>query len=79
MDEKILIADDEQEIADLVELYLKNEGFQVLKCYDGTAAMKAAETEVPDLTTWPFRWQRIRRMANSVGVRLKGFSFKKHS
>ena len=45
MDEKILIADDEQEIADLVELYLKNEGFQVLKCYDGTAAMKAAETE----------------------------------
>ena len=49
MDEKILIADDEQEIADLVELYLKNEGFQVLKCYDGTAAMKAAETEVPDL------------------------------
>ena len=49
MDEKILIADDEQEIADLVELYLKNEGFQVLKCYDGTAAMKVAETEVPDL------------------------------
>ena len=34
MDEKILVADDEIEIADLVELYLKNEGFQVQKCYE---------------------------------------------
>ncbi|MCI9144062.1 MAG: response regulator transcription factor, partial [Lachnospiraceae bacterium] len=42
MNEKILVADDEKEIADLVELYLKNEGFQVLKYYDGAQAMKAA-------------------------------------
>ena len=32
--QKILVADDEIEIADLVELYLKNEGFQVQKYYD---------------------------------------------
>ena len=28
MDEKILVAEDEKEIADLVALYLENEGFQ---------------------------------------------------
>lgn len=32
---KILIVDDEQAIADLVELYLKNEGFEVIKFYSG--------------------------------------------
>lgn len=49
MGEKILIADDEREIADLVELYLQNEGFQVLKCYDGTKAMLTVEKERLDL------------------------------
>ncbi len=33
MSEKILIVDDEHEIADLVELYLKNEGYTVYKFY----------------------------------------------
>ncbi len=49
MDEKILVADDEIEIADLVELYLKNEGFLVQKYYDGREALKAAEQEQFDL------------------------------
>ena len=49
MNEKILVADDEKEIADLVELYLKNEGFQVLKCFDGSEAMKLAEEEELEL------------------------------
>jgi len=31
MNEKILIVDDEVEIADLVEVYLKNDGYQVYK------------------------------------------------
>ncbi len=50
MDEKILIADDEREIADLVELYLKNENFQVLKCYDGAQALEIVEKEQLELT-----------------------------
>ncbi len=49
MDEKILVADDEIEIADLVELYLKNEGFLVQKYYDGREALKVAEQEMFDL------------------------------
>ena len=31
--DKILVVDDEREIADLVELYLKNENYTVFKCY----------------------------------------------
>lgn len=39
MKETILIVDDEQEIADLLEVYLKNEGYQVFKCMNGTDAI----------------------------------------
>ncbi len=49
MTEKILIAEDEKEIADLVALYLENDGFEVLKYYDGTEAMGAALSNQPEL------------------------------
>lgn len=50
MNEKILVVDDEREIADLVKLYLENEGFQVLVCYDGKEALRLIEgTEGLDL------------------------------
>lgn len=49
MQDKILIVDDEQEIADLVALYLKNEGFLVFKFYNGTEAWECIQTEQPDL------------------------------
>lgn len=45
MNEKILIVDDEQSIADLVEVYLRNEGFQVYKFYNAAEALACAETE----------------------------------
>lgn len=44
MNEKILVVDDEKEIADLVEVCLKNEGFSVCKCYNGTDALSCAES-----------------------------------
>ncbi len=34
MNEKILVVDDEKEIADLVEVCLKNEGYSVRKFYN---------------------------------------------
>lgn len=40
MDERILIVDDEKEIADLLELYLRNEGFHVYKYYTGREALE---------------------------------------
>lgn len=39
MGETVLIVDDEKEIADLLELYLKNEGFTVYKYYTGKEAL----------------------------------------
>lgn len=49
MDNKILVVDDEKEIADLVGLYLENDGFSVIKAYNGTDALKLIETEEPVL------------------------------
>ena len=46
---KILVVDDEKEIADLIELYLKNDNFEVVKCYNGTDALKKIESENYDL------------------------------
>lgn len=40
MNEKILIVDDEKEIADLIEVYLKNDGYTVYKFYNGMDALK---------------------------------------
>ena len=49
MADKILVVDDECEIADLVALYLENEDYQVFKCYTGPDAMKVIEQEKLDL------------------------------
>ena len=35
MPERILVVDDETEVADLLELYLKHEGYEILKFYQG--------------------------------------------
>lgn len=54
MQDKILIVDDEQEIADLVSLYLTNEGFQVFKFYNAADAWSCIQTENLDLAILDF-------------------------
>ncbi len=49
MSEMIVVADDEKEIADLVEVCLKNEGFSVAKFYNGTEALNYIEENAVDL------------------------------
>lgn len=49
MGQTVLVVDDEVEIADLVELYLKNEGFAVRKFYNGHDALECVRTEELDL------------------------------
>ncbi len=49
MSEKILIVDDEQEIADLVALYLENENFQVFKFYSAKDALRCIDNETLDM------------------------------
>ncbi len=45
----VLVVDDEKEIADLVEVYLKNDGFKVKKAYSGSEALRYIEEENFDL------------------------------
>ena len=45
MQEKIMIVDDEAAIADLVEVYLKNEGYDVFKFYSATEALECVRQE----------------------------------
>ena len=49
MNEKILVVDDETEIADLIEVYLNNDGYTVYKFYNGIDALKCIEEIEIDL------------------------------
>ncbi|MEK5491019.1 VanR-ABDEGLN family response regulator transcription factor [Paenibacillus sp. FSL R7-0297] len=49
MIENILVVDDEQAITDLIEIYLKNENYNVTKFYTGQDALRYIEREKVDL------------------------------
>ena len=49
MKEKILIVDDEKEIADLIEVYLKNDGYEVYKFYNGSDALNCIDENDVDM------------------------------
>jgi two-component system response regulator VanR len=49
MSTNILVVDDEQEIADLIEVYLKNENYRVFKFYNGKDALAHIEKGNLDL------------------------------
>ena len=49
MSEKILVVDDEHDIADLMEVYLKNENYTVYKYYSAMEALECIEREELDL------------------------------
>lgn len=49
MNQGILIADDEEDVLNLVGANLKTAGFRVFKAEDGPAAIQKARTEKPDL------------------------------
>lgn len=47
--EKILVVDDDQQIRELIEVYLKNSGFQVLTSEGGTTVSRLITDHSPDL------------------------------
>ena len=46
---KILVCDDDREIVEAIDIYLTQEGYQVLKAYDGEEALKVLKTQKVDL------------------------------
>lgn len=41
----ILVCDDQQEIVEAIEIYLKNEGYEIFKAYDGQEALEVLDRE----------------------------------
>ena len=46
---KILVCDDDKEIVEAIDIYLSQEGYQVLKAYDGEEALKVLKSQKVDL------------------------------
>ena len=45
----VLVCDDDREIVEAIEIYLSQEGYKVLKAYDGDEALKVLDREKVDL------------------------------
>ena len=45
----VLVCDDDREIVEAIEIYLSQEGYRVLKAYDGEEALKVLDREKVDL------------------------------
>ena len=54
MSYKILVADDEAEIRDLLHLYLEKDGYEVVEAADGSAHRKTYKSRIKVVFT-PFR------------------------
>lgn len=49
MAKKILVADDETDIIEVVEMLLSSEGYEVIKAHDGMEALEIVRSVIPDL------------------------------
>lgn len=76
MKEQILIVDDEKEIADLLEVYLKNDGFEVHKFYSGREAMDCIHNKIGfgNFGCNASRYRRIYHLSENKGeIFLSGY------
>jgi len=71
VDEKIMIVDDEKEIADLVELYLRNENYTVYKFYNAQEAIDCIENTVLDLAILDIMLPDVNGLAICQKIRKK--------
>ena len=49
MAKKILVADDETDIIEVIEMLLSSEGYEVIKAHDGLEALEVVRNVIPDL------------------------------
>jgi phosphate regulon transcriptional regulator PhoB len=62
MSKKILIVDDEKDIADLISYNLEKEGFATIKVYDGESALELVKAKKPDMVLLDLMLPGIRGM-----------------
>jgi len=75
MAEKILVVDDEKEIADLSEVYLQNENLEVYKFYSGAEALACIENTELDLAILDIMLPDINGLSICQTVRNKGYTY----
>lgn len=66
---RILVCDDDKEIVEAIEIYLTQEGYQVLKAYDGMQALKMLETEQVNLLILDVMMPRLDGIRATLKIR----------
>ncbi len=69
MNRRILVADDDKEIRDLVEIYLKSEGFQIDTVSNGEEAMKAVNEKDYDLVILDIMMPKMDGTTTLINIR----------
>ena len=71
----ILIVEDDKDIRDGIEIYLKNQGYKVSKAADGVEALEKIETEEIHLAIVDIMMPRMDGITMMMKVREKGYDF----
>ncbi len=66
---KILVCDDDREIVNAIEIYLRNEGYDVLKAYDGMEALNLVKTEEIHLILMDIMMPKLDGMRATMKIR----------
>lgn len=66
---KILVCDDDKEIVEAIEIYLLQEGYEVLKAYDGMEALRVLETEHVDLLVMDIMMPKLDGIRATLKIR----------
>lgn len=69
--EKILIVDDEKEIRDLIEIYLRSEGYKIFKSENGLEALEVLEKEQIDLVILDVMMPKLDGIQTCIKIREK--------
>lgn len=66
---KILVCDDDKEIVEAIEIYLTQEGYEVLKAYDGEEAIQTLKKEHADLLIMDVMMPRLDGIRATLKIR----------
>ena len=67
----ILVCDDDKAIVEAIEIYLSQEGYHILKAYDGEQALKILETEEVHLLVLDVMMPRLDGIRATLKIREK--------
>ena len=67
----ILVCDDDKEIVEAIEIYLSQEGYRILKAYDGMEAIKILESEEVNLLVLDVMMPRLDGISTTLKIREK--------